>query len=78
MPSAGDSAFARREEVPRQREGVPNAHAKLEVQLSSEGEADEGRVRDAACDATPLRAHIRERKVRKQVIEPFMWRAYRK
>lgn len=78
MPSAGDSAFAGRKEVAGQREGVPNAHAKLEMQLSSEGEADEGRVRDSACDATSLRAHLREREVRKQVIEPFVWRAYGK
>jgi hypothetical protein len=75
MPSAGDSAIAGRKEVAGQREGIPDADAEVEMQLSSEGEADEGRVRDSACDAAPLRAHLRDREVRKQVIEPFMWRA---
>ncbi|HEX5971834.1 MAG TPA: hypothetical protein VFY85_07915 [Gemmatimonadaceae bacterium] len=71
VPSTGDSAFAGRQEVARQREGIADAHAKLDVELPGEGEADEGGVGDAACDATPFRADFREREMGEQVIEPF-------
>jgi hypothetical protein len=54
VASTGDSAFPGRQELARQGEGIANADAELDVQLSREGEMKEGRVGDAACDAAPL------------------------
>ena len=75
MPSTGDSALVGRQEVTSQGEGITNAHAKLDVQLASEGQMEESGVRDAARHATPLRADVWQGKVGKQIVEPLVRRS---
>ena len=41
VPSAGDNATVRREQVGRERERVPDSQIELEVQLSGEGQQEE-------------------------------------
>jgi hypothetical protein len=63
VPSAGDSVVVGRQKFAGQRERVPNADAKLEMELSGEGQLQERDVRDAPCDSAALCADIRNRAV---------------
>jgi hypothetical protein len=72
VPSARDSPVIGVQQSLGKRQSITDAQAECLVQLSREGEVNEGHVRNPSRDATLLTGHVRYGEVREGIVQPLL------